>query len=191
MFQAPTLLGDPFSDTPAFPASEMEVEPAPPKHGTALNGLDLRWLLLFTYSNDSLVPPATCKRISELFRNQPAGEAGLWTCSCSESGDQEKELRTFVNLLSFLKEESRRSPSRRLLPPLPSSRMSKTKKTAGGGESGGASADALLLRAPSFCVRRFISAMFVSSSVSLHLIQHSKLNQSELWLRSRWRKNPT
>lgn len=33
MFQAPTLLEDPFNKTSSFPSSEMETEPAPLKHG--------------------------------------------------------------------------------------------------------------------------------------------------------------
>lgn len=45
MFQAPTVPADPFINASARPGSEMEAEPAPPKHGTASSGLELRWLL--------------------------------------------------------------------------------------------------------------------------------------------------
>lgn len=104
--------------------------------------------------------------------------------SCSATSQQEEPL---VHLLSFLQEESRRSPSRRLLPPSPSSRMSKTKKTAGGANLG-APADALLLRAPWRCV---YFCVCVSSSAWRLLLPHSELSQSEPWLRSRWPRNPT
>lgn len=48
MFQAPTLLEDLSGNPSAFAPSEMEAEPASPKHGGPWSGPGFRRLLLFT-----------------------------------------------------------------------------------------------------------------------------------------------
>lgn len=105
MFQAPTIPAAPFPNTLAYPGSEMEAEPAPPKHGTASSGLELRQLLLHLQR-------------ANMFLSCPAQHMEL--------GEEEEEFSSF----SLILQEEHRPPSQLLLPSS-SFRMTKTEKTGG------------------------------------------------------------